>query len=72
MFEIAHHALGREHDFAPADDTIQLIILALWFVLMMAADVVLLRHPEIKNRNIFVALLSVGVIVPVVYKFISN
>jgi cell division protein FtsW (lipid II flippase) len=72
MFEIAYQALGREHDFAPAADTTRLIILALWFVFMMVIDVILLRHKELKNRNIFIGLLSVGVFVPTIYKFISN
>ena len=72
MFEIAHQALGREHDFAPAADTTRLIFLALWFVVMMMADVILLRHKELKNRNLFIALLSIGVIAPTIYQFISN
>ncbi len=72
MFEIAHQALGREHDFAPAADTTRLIFLALWFVVLMMADVVLLRNKDLKYRNIFVALLSVGVIAPTIYKFITN
>jgi cell division protein FtsW (lipid II flippase) len=72
MFEIAHQALGREHDFAPAADTTRLIFLALWFIAMMMADVILLRHKELKNRNVFIALLSIGVIAPTIYQFISN
>lgn len=72
MFEIAHQALGREHDFAPAADTTHLIFLALWFVLMMVFDVILLRNRELKHRNIFIGLLSVGVLVPTIYKFISH
>lgn len=73
MFEIAHHALGREHDsFGPAADTNRLIYLALWFVLMMVVDVILLRNKDLKNRNIYIALLTAGVLVPVVYKFING
>ena len=72
MFEIAHQALGREHDFAPAADTTRLILLALWFIIMMMADVILLRHKELKNRNLFIALLSIGVIAPTIYQFITN
>ena len=41
MFEIAHHGMGREHNFAPDQDTIQLIYLALWFVLMMMVNVII-------------------------------
>jgi len=57
MFEIAHQALGREHDFGPEADTTRLIFLALWFVVMMVIDVILLRNKELKNRNIFIGLL---------------
>jgi len=67
MFEIAHQALGREHDFAPAADTTRLILLAVWFILMMISDIILLRHKEIKNRSAFIALISLGVIAPSVY-----
>ena len=72
MFEIAHQALGREHDFAPAADTTRLIFLTLWFIAMMMADVILLRHKELKNRNVFITLLSIGVMAPTIYQFISN
>lgn len=73
MFEIAHHALGREHDsFGPAADTNRLIYLALWFVLMMVADVILLRNKELKNRIIYIALLSVGVLAPTAYMFLTH
>jgi hypothetical protein len=72
MFEIAHHALGREQEFGPGADTTRLIFLALWFVAMMMATVVLLRHKELKHRNIFIALLSAGVLVPAIYQFISH
>lgn len=72
MFEIAYHGMGREHDFAPASDTQNLILLALWFVLMMIADVILLRKTEIPYRNIFIVLVSIGVILPVVYKITTQ
>lgn len=72
MFEIAHQALGREHDFAPAADTTRLIFLALWFILMMIMNVVLLRHQEIKNRKLLIAFLSLGVVAPSIYMFLSH
>ena len=72
MFEIAHQALGREHDFAPAADTTRLIFLALWFIAMMMVDVIVLRNKELKNRNIFVGLLSLGVFVPLVYMLLTH
>ena len=71
MFEIAHQALGREHNFAPAADTTRLIFLALWFVLMMMFDVVLLRNKHLSFRNVYVALLSLGVWVPVWYMLMT-
>lgn len=70
MFEIAYHGMGREHDFAPAEDTKNLILLALWFIGMMVADVILLRKREIPYRNLFIGLLSIGVLLPVVYKLL--
>ena len=72
MFEIAHQALGREHDFAPAADTTRLIFLALWFVAMMVVNVIVLRHKEIKHRNIFIVLLSLGVFAPIIYKLLTT
>lgn len=72
MFEIAHQALGREHDFAPAADTTRLIFLALWFILMMIVDVLLLNNTDLKRRNFLIALLSVGVIAPIIYKLIEK
>ena len=72
MFEIAHQALGREHDFAPARDTTRLILLALWFVAMMIFDVVLLRHPEIKNRKRLSVLLTTAIALPAVYMFLTH
>ena len=61
MFEIAHHALGREHDFAPAADTTRLIFFVVWLILLMIGDVILLRHANIPKRNIFILFLSVFV-----------
>ena len=71
MFEIAHQAMGREHDFAPASDTIRLMMLALWFILMMVVDVILIRHRELRNRNIFITLLSLGVLSPVLFMLLK-
>lgn len=61
MFEIAHQALGREHDFAPAADTTRLILLALWFMLMISLDVILITHSSLRYRNLLVAVLSISV-----------
>ena len=72
MFEIAYQALGREHDFAPANDTLKLMLFTFWFILMMVADVILLRHSEIKNRNFWIGLLTLGVLTPVIYQWFNN
>lgn len=72
MFEIAHQALGREHDFAPAADTTRLILLAVWFMLMMIGDVLLLMNKETKGRMLWVVLLSVGVLSPIIYMLVTH
>ncbi|MBL0309993.1 MAG: hypothetical protein IPP77_10025 [Bacteroidetes bacterium] len=72
MFEIAYHGMGREHDFAPEADTINLILFALWFIIMMIADVVLLRKKDIPYRNLFIGFVSIGVFAPVIYKLINK
>ncbi|MCW5908020.1 MAG: hypothetical protein KIS94_09190 [Chitinophagales bacterium] len=72
MFEIAYHGAGREHEFAPADDTTRLILLALWFVLMMIADVLLLNYRHIKYHTALTVALTLGVVVPAVYMFLTH
>jgi hypothetical protein len=68
LFEIAYHGAGREHGFAPQNDTQQLMLLTVWFVEMMIADVILIRHKEIAYRNLFIVLLTIGVLAPILYK----
>lgn len=72
MFEIAHHALGREHGFAPAADTTRLMLLTLWYIAMMIIDVILLNNKEFRFRNIMVGILSTGVLIPTVYMFLTH
>lgn len=73
MFEIAHQALGREHDgIAPAADTTRLIFLAVWYFLMVIPVVILLRNKDLKNRNLFIALLSAGILVPTIYQLVTH
>ncbi len=73
MFEIAHQALGREHDgLAPASDTTRLMLLALWFFLMVIPVVILLRNKDLKNRNLYIGLLSAGVLVPTIYQLVTH
>jgi len=72
MFEIAYHGAGREHGFAPQSDTQQLMWLTLWFVLMMIADVILIRHKDLAYRSLFIALLSLGVFAPILFKIFTT
>jgi hypothetical protein len=72
MFEVAHQAMGGEHEFAPSASIMRLIFLALWYMVMMVITVILLRNKELKNRNLFIGLLSLGVLVPTIYKFINH
>lgn len=72
MFEIAHQGLTQEHGLTPDGETQKLIFLALWYVVMMVADIVLLRHAEIKMRNVFIALMSIGILIPTVYMFLTH
>lgn len=72
MFEIAYHGAGREHGFAPQNDTQQLMWLTLWFILMMMADVILIRNKKLAYRNLLILLLSVGVFAPIVYKLLTT
>ena len=72
MFEIAYHGLTKEHGLTPDNETQQLILLTLWFVAMMIADVLLLNYKQIRYRNIFIALLSVGIVAPTLYMYFSK
>ncbi len=72
MFEIAHQGLTQEHGLTPDGETQKLILLALWYVAMMMADVILLRNKNLPNRNVFIALLSVGVLVPLIYMVVTH
>ena len=72
MFEIAYQGMALEHDAAPNPQTYFYIALALWFVTMMVADVLLLTNKEVKYRNPLIALLTVGVLGPVIYMLINS
>lgn len=76
MFEVAHK--GALHDtkdtvgFGPDSETTYLIFLIVWFLLMMIGDVLLLNYTELKNRTVYIALLSVGVLTPAIYMFATR
>lgn len=72
MFEVAYHGMTREHDFAPDKDTVFLFGLLGWFLLMMVADVLLLNYKNAPKRNLLIAVLSVGILVPVIYMFVTR
>lgn len=73
MFEIAHNALGMEHDgMAPDQETAVYILLTVWYILMMVADVLLLFYKEVRYRNVFIALLTAGVVAPTLYMYFTQ
>ena len=73
MFEIAHNALGMEHDsMAPDRETAVYIFVTVWYILMMVADVLLLFYREQRFKYAFVALLTVGVIAPTLYMYLTR
>ena len=72
MFEIAYQGMALEHDAAPNPQTYFYIFMALWFVLMMIADILILSNKTLKFRNAFAAALSVGVLGPIVYMLIRS
>ena len=72
MFEIAYQGMALEHGSSPNPETYFYIFLALWYVLMMVADILLLTRKNMKFRNAFVALFSVGVLGPIIYMLINS
>lgn len=72
MFEIAYHGMAFEHGAAPNADTYPLIALAVWYVLMMVGDVILIRKKELPSRNVLIAILSAGVFIPLVYMYVTQ
>ena len=72
MFNIAYNGLTQEGSFGPNNETAFLIGLAIWFILMMVAAVLLLNYRNIKGLLVFVGLLTVGVLAPVVYMFLKH
>jgi hypothetical protein len=72
MFEIAYQGMALEHDAAPNPKTYFYIFMALWFVLMMVADILLLSNKTLKYRNPLIGSLSVGVLAPIAYMLIFS
>lgn len=72
MFEIAYHGLVKEHGLTPDTETQQLILLAVWYISMMIVDVLLLNYKEVRYRNMFVVLLTLGVVAPTIYMFLTH
>ena len=72
MFEIAYQGMALEHDAAPNPQTYFYIFMALWFVLMMVADILILTNKTLKYRSVLAGLLTVGVLGPVIYMLISS
>jgi hypothetical protein len=72
MFEIAYHGLTKEHGLTPDSETQQLILLAVWYVSMMVVDVLLLNYKEVVYRKVFIALLTLGIVAPTIYMFLTH
>lgn len=72
MFEIAYHGADREHGFAPQNDTQQLMWLTLWYILMMVANVILIRHKSLAYRNLLILFLSIGILAPIIFKLSTS
>ncbi len=71
MFEIAHHALGYEHDFAPDSATTRLIAVTVWLLLMMIMDVLLLNYREIPYRILWITFLTLGILAPIIFLYFT-
>lgn len=72
MFEIAYHGLVKEHGLTPDTETQQLMLLAVWYTSMMMSDVLLLNYKEVRYRNLLTALLTLGVVLPTIYMFLTH
>ena len=72
MFEIAYHGMAFEHGASPNAETYPFIAVALWYVVMMVLDVMLIRNKNLKGRNVYIGLLSVAVFVPAIYMFMTK
>jgi hypothetical protein len=72
MFEVAYLGMAKEHDFAPDHRTGVLMCLAIWYVLMMVADVAVMAKKNMPGRNIVIIFLSLGVLAPAVYKLVNH
>ncbi len=72
MFEVAYHGLTKEHGLSPDRDTLNLMLLAVWYIVMMMADVILLNHRQIKHHLVLVCFLSLGVMAPTLYMILTH
>ncbi len=72
MFEIAYQGMALEHDAAPNPKTYFYIFMALWFVLMMVADILLITNKTLKFRKALIGVLSIGVLAPIAYMLIFS
>ena len=66
MFEVAYQGMALEHDAAPNPETYFYIFTALWYVLMMVADILLLTHKSIRFKNALLGLFTLPV--PILFK----
>jgi hypothetical protein len=72
MFQIAYDGMAKEHEFSPGKETGGLMILAVWYVLMMVATVLLLNYKDLPKRNLLIIMLSLAILGPTVYMFLTR
>jgi len=72
MFEVAYQGMALEHGASPNSETYFYIFIALWYVLMMVVDIILLTHKNMKFKNALVALFTIGVLCPIIYMYVNS
>jgi hypothetical protein len=72
MFQIAYDGMAKEHEFSPGKETGGLMILAVWYVLMMVATVLLLNYKQLPGRNFLIVLLSMAIFGSTIYMFVTR
>ncbi len=66
MFEIAYQGMAFEHD-EMSHKVAFLIGIAVWYVAMMIADILILTSAERRKNVVYVGLLTAGVAIPAIY-----
>ena len=72
MFEIAYQGMAFEHGATPNAETYPYIFTALWYVVMMVCDVLLITNKTLRYRSLFIGLISIGVFAPIAYMLLHG